>query len=112
MNACDVFLMTSAFEASPVTVREALSCNLPVLSTAVGDVELVLDGIDGCYIIEPDADDIADKLDSALGRTRPFEGRERMHRYSLETTAEKLIELYARLIVPGTERKHEGKSNR
>jgi len=104
MNACDVFLMTSAFEASPVTVREALSCNLPVVSTAVGDVESVVDGIDGCYIIEPDADDIANKLELALDRNIPFEGREKMRRYSIETTTKKLVELYMRLIGSRTER--------
>jgi teichuronic acid biosynthesis glycosyltransferase TuaC len=103
MNACDVFLMTSAFEASPVTVREALSCNLPVVSTAVGDVESVVEGIDGCYIIEPNANDIANKLDLALGRPRPFEGREKMRRYSIETTVQKLVELYQRLIASRTE---------
>jgi glycosyltransferase involved in cell wall biosynthesis len=98
MNACDVFLMTSAFEASPVTVREALACNVPVLSTDIGDVRSVLDGIDGCYIIEPDAGDIADKLDKALSRTAPFAGREKMADYSLEANAARLITLYDDLI--------------
>jgi glycosyltransferase involved in cell wall biosynthesis len=98
MNACEVFLMTSAFEASPVTVREALSCNVPVISTDVGDVKLVVDGIEGCYIIEPDADDIADKLGQAFGRTAPFAGREGMAGYSMESSSAKLLALYERLI--------------
>jgi teichuronic acid biosynthesis glycosyltransferase TuaC len=98
MNACEALLMTSAFEASPVTVREALACNVPVISTDVGDVKSVLDGIEGCYIIEPDAGDIAEKLGEAFARTTPFEGRKKMMEYSIEATTEKLIELYRRLI--------------
>jgi glycosyltransferase involved in cell wall biosynthesis len=73
------------------------------VSTAVGDVESVVEGIDGCYIIEPNANDIANKLDLALGRPRPFEGREKMRRYSIETTVQKLVELYQRLIASRTE---------
>ncbi len=54
-----------------------------MVSTAVGDVESVVDGIDGCYIIEPEADDIANKLELALDSTFPFGGREKMRRYSI-----------------------------
>jgi glycosyltransferase involved in cell wall biosynthesis len=98
MNACDVFLMTSAFEASPVTVREALSCNVPVVSTDVGDVRSVVDGIDGCYIIEPDAESIAGALDRALSRSAPFDGRTKMADYSQEKTVASLLSLYRRVI--------------
>jgi glycosyltransferase involved in cell wall biosynthesis len=97
LNACEALLMTSEFEASPVTVREALACNIPVLSTAVGDVESVLEGIEGCYIIEPEADEIADKLETALRREAPFSGRDKMGAYSLQSTASKLLELYQKL---------------
>jgi teichuronic acid biosynthesis glycosyltransferase TuaC len=97
MNACELMLMTSAFEASPVTVREALSCNLPVLCTDVGDARTVLDGIDGCYIVEPDPDKIASVLAKALSGNRRVNSREAMAHYSLESTAEKLIQIYKEL---------------
>jgi len=98
MNACDVFLMTSAFEASPVTVREALACNLPVVSTDVGDVRTVLDGIAGCYIIEPSPADIAQGVEAVLESAEGFNGRDKMEDYSLETTVKKLLALYAGLV--------------
>ena len=98
MNASDVVLMTSAFEASPVTVREALACNVPVISTDVGDARVVMDGIAGCRIVEPDPDRIAEALRGALAAPRRVQGRERMHVYSLDTVAQALIALYGRVV--------------
>jgi len=97
MNASEAMLMTSAFEASPVTVREALSCNVPVLSTDVGDVRSVIGDLDGCFLVEDDPEDIAQKLRTALDRRSPFAGREKMLVYSLDRTAKQLIALYEEL---------------
>ena len=51
MNACDVGLMTSLHEGSPVFIKELLACNRPVVSTNVGDVEESIGEIDGCEIV-------------------------------------------------------------
>ena len=48
MNCADVLLLCSKFEGLPTVVLEALACGLPVVSTAVGDVPiLVKDGKTG-----------------------------------------------------------------
>jgi len=66
MNAADVALMTSISEGSPQFIKEAMACNLPIVSTAVGDVQNIIKGTDGCFIASDNAIDIADKIKKAL----------------------------------------------
>jgi glycosyltransferase involved in cell wall biosynthesis len=98
MNASELMLMTSAFEASPVTIREALACNVPVVSTDVGDARVVMEGIAGCRIVEGDPARIAEALHGALAAPRRVQAREQMRPYSLDTVAAALISLYERVI--------------
>src|SRR3989442_13756099 len=65
MNACDVLVFPSAQEGSPNTVKEALACNLPVVSVPVGDVPLRLRGIEGCELC---ADERPETIAAALER--------------------------------------------
>ncbi len=54
LSACDVFSLTSHIEANPVSILEAMSCELPVVSTRVGSVaESVAHGETG-FLVEPD----------------------------------------------------------
>ena len=66
MNACDALVFTSREEGSPNAVKEALACDLPVVSVAVADVPLRLQGIPGCEVC---ADDCPDTIAAALDRT-------------------------------------------
>jgi glycosyltransferase involved in cell wall biosynthesis len=66
MNACEAMLMTSFIEGSPNAVKEALACNLPVISVAVGDVREQLAGVTRCAIVPRDAAGIAEALVRSL----------------------------------------------
>jgi teichuronic acid biosynthesis glycosyltransferase TuaC len=65
MNACDALVCTSMQEGSPNAVKEALACNLPVVSVPVGDVPLRLQGVAGCELCP---DDGVETIAAALGR--------------------------------------------
>src|SRR2546421_53477 len=47
MRAADVAVLTSVREGAPVAVKEALACETPVVSVAVGDVPGLIRGLPG-----------------------------------------------------------------
>jgi teichuronic acid biosynthesis glycosyltransferase TuaC len=98
MNACDVLLLVSDGEGSPMVIKEAMACNLPVVSVPVGDVPEVIGGTDGCYLCRQDPADVAEKLLLALkhpGRTR---GREKVGYLEMGQISRKLIEQYREVL--------------
>ncbi|HEY5122403.1 MAG TPA: glycosyltransferase family 4 protein, partial [Ignavibacteria bacterium] len=66
MNSCDVALMTSISEGSPMFIKEAMACNCPVVSTDVGDVREVFGNTEGCYIASFSPVDVAENVKLAL----------------------------------------------
>ncbi len=60
LAAMDGFLLCSNNEASPVSILESLSCEVPVISTHVGSVdESVIEGQTGCLVDIDDDDAMA-----------------------------------------------------
>ena len=94
LNASDAVLVTSRSEGSPTIVKEALACNRPVVSVAVGDVSDQIAGIAGCFVCGDGASELADKLQRVSEGPRVVSGREHMVRYSIESTAKRLCEFY------------------
>ena len=50
INSSILHIISSDFEGSPNSVKECLSCNIPIVSTPVGDVSDLLSDIEGSYI--------------------------------------------------------------
>ena len=98
LNAAEAVLVTSTHEGSPNAVKEALACNVPVVSVDVGDVRARIEGIDGCYIADPTSEDLAVKLGRVFERGAPIDARTKMTEISLEHVAERLGEIYGTLI--------------
>ena len=49
-NASELHLLTSDFEGSPNSVKEAIACNLPVVATNTGNISQMLSNIQDCYV--------------------------------------------------------------
>lgn len=94
LNASDAVLLTSLHEGSPNIIKEALACDVPVVSVDVGDVRERISEIEGCHIGLPDPRDLGAKLHLVRERGGRIAGRERMQQLSLEKTALKLKSLY------------------
>jgi len=100
MNACDVLALTSFSEGSPTVVKEALACNLPVVSTDVGDVAEMIGGVAGCYLVEADVNDIAEKLFKVLQTRQRTRGREKIQHLSGDAIAQRVVAVYNEVCPP------------
>ena len=98
LNASDLVLLTSAHEGSPNAVKEALACDLPVVSLDVGDVRSRIAPVNGCHIADPEPEDIACKVVQTLERDRPIAGRRHVTHLALPRVAEQLRAIYATLL--------------
>jgi glycosyltransferase involved in cell wall biosynthesis len=94
MNACDVLVLASRAEGSPMVIKEAMACNLPIVSVDVGDVSELVEGVEGCYIAGGSAAELAAQLGRALNFGRRTAGRAAIVHLSLEAIAERLEAVY------------------
>ncbi|MGH7615162.1 MAG: glycosyltransferase family 4 protein [Gemmatimonadales bacterium] len=95
MNACDAFVFTSMQEGSPNVVKEALACDLPVVSVPIGDVAERLKGIEGCELCPDERPEtIAAGLERVLRRGQRVAGRIAVAPLAEEAITARLIGLY------------------
>jgi teichuronic acid biosynthesis glycosyltransferase TuaC len=94
LNACDALLLTSLHEGSPTIIKEALACDLPVVSVEVGDVRERIQGIAGCHLALPDPDDLASKLQQVHSGPHRIAGRAAIQSLSIDRIARRLEEFY------------------
>jgi len=97
-NAADVLVMTSFIEGSPNVVKEAMACNLPVVSVDVGDVPEVICGTKHCHLADCNAEDIAANLATVLDAGERSDGRERIQHLRLELVAQNLVRVYSEVL--------------
>ncbi len=111
LNAADVLVLASTAEGSPMAVREAMACNLPVVCTDVGDVQALFGGLPGHFLLPcpprgsdmlrftaEEADALAAQVAAALAFGGRTAGRERILPWSLAAVAQKIEALYWRVL--------------
>jgi teichuronic acid biosynthesis glycosyltransferase TuaC len=95
MYACDALVVTSLQEGSPTIVKEALACNLPVVSVTVGDVVERLRGLEVCEIVpDHNTETIAAALERTLRRGGRIKGRDTIAKLDESVLTEVLIGIY------------------
>lgn len=99
MNAADVLVLASDWEGSPVVIKEAMACNLPIVTVDVGDAATVVSGVDGCWVAEQNAAALAQKIRLALDRGQRTAGRNAIVSLSLEHTVDGVIDLYDEVVL-------------
>lgn len=99
MNAADALLVTSYHEGSPNVVKEAMACNLPVVSVPCGDVPERLQAVQPSAIAGYDAGELAAALLQAINKGERSNGREILIKQGLdrESTTQKMMEVYQSL---------------
>lgn len=97
MNAADALLITSRWEGSPNVVKEALACNLPIVSTDVGDVSERLKGVDPSAVCQSETE-LVECLTDVLVRGERSNGRNVAREISLDRMAQNIHAVYAKAL--------------
>jgi glycosyltransferase involved in cell wall biosynthesis len=87
MNAADCMLVTSLHEGSPNIVKEAMACNLPVVSVPCGDVEERLARVQPGCVAPYDATRLANSIRQVLEWGGRSNGRDELVRQGLTACA-------------------------
>jgi glycosyltransferase involved in cell wall biosynthesis len=105
LAACDVFALPSLYEGSSLAVLEAMAAGRPVVSSAIGGTdELIDDGMDGLLVAPGDAAGLASALrrlldDAELRKAFARRARERVERDFTPTAMTQRVEtIYEELL--------------
>jgi len=99
-NAADILLFTSKNEGSPNVIKEAMACNLPIISTDTGDVKERISEVKNSYICDFDAYEMYSKINLVLSNQSRSNGRDVILKQKLDSksTSKQIIELYKQTI--------------
>ncbi len=96
MNASDCLLVTSLHEGSPDLVKEAMACDLPIVSVPCGDVRERLQGVEPGGVRPYDAAQLAELVETVLESGRRSNGRGQLFQQGLDipSVTERVLDVY------------------
>lgn len=105
LQACDIWVLPSFSEGLPLSLLEAMSCAMPVISTPVGAIPSIIEeGVNGWLVPKGNAEALADVLTNviqldanvlAVGQTAR---QSIIEHYSLDTSGRAYYNLYQDVI--------------
>lgn len=98
LNAADCLLVTSPTEGSPNIVKEALACNLPIVSVNVGDVSERLHGVQPSRIVPRDITAIGLAITEIILSGQRSNGREHVSGLSPDRLNTCTLEIYRSIL--------------
>lgn len=102
-QTADLMLLTSYSEGSPQVIKEAMACNLPIVSTDVGDVRFLLNNVKDTAVVKTmDANLLAKCVVNVLNhQVKGINGRDKIIQLHLDgkSIACKIRDIYESLIV-------------
>ncbi len=97
-SASDLVILSSLWEGSPNAIKEAMACNVPIVSTDVGDVRVNIGKTIGCYVSSFDEKEFTECLRKSLEHGDRTNGRENIFHLSSENIAQKIIDIYESVV--------------
>ena len=98
LSGADCLFLTSDYEGSPDIIKEALSCNLPIVSVDVGDVKERLDGVIPSRIVARDPDAIGVAAAEIVTSGQRSNGRAQVLKISADVVRDKILGVYRRVV--------------
>ncbi|WP_266205203.1 glycosyltransferase family 4 protein [Pontibacter kalidii] len=100
MQAADALIMCSKTEGSPQVIKEAIVNSLPVISNDVGDVRLICEQVDHCYIVPKRVEAYIECLHTLCKTFPRIQNREPViAQYSNKQISEKLFSVYQSVLL-------------
>ena len=100
LQAADLFVLPSRYEAAPLAVLEALAAGLPVIASRVGEIPAwISDGIEGWLVTPGELQDLTEALQKMLANPQLIKSMaaaalQKREQFRAETMVNKILDRY------------------
>ncbi len=100
-NNCDISVLYSNNEGSPLSIKESLACGIPVVANCVGDVPLVIkNGYNGYLVENESIKELASKMKLAIDKSPELYQNciDSIEDYTTDKVNQQMINLYKSIL--------------